>query len=143
LSANLLSKIEAQQLSQSVVTAIGGALEAASTQNTTISSSTGATLQVNDAAEKRKTVYRETSSTLASISNWYDVFKQSINSGILRKNTLFPGQSVNGYIYFENQLYSSINARSGVFNLEDFEYKLQMELPNKVQVIPFVAIRGE
>jgi hypothetical protein len=32
---------------------------------------------------------------------WHESFKSSVNQGVLRRNTLLPGEGVNGYVYFK------------------------------------------
>ncbi len=55
---------------------------------------------INDKKEKIKSILRQNHNDLQNTENWYNIFKNSINDGVLRKNTVFPNQSVNGYIYF-------------------------------------------
>ena len=98
--AKLLAGIENEKASKLIFQAIGGTLEALSTEPTTVTDPAGGEWKVNDKGAKTRAVVSNTMESMAHTSNLYDVFKTSINSGILRRNTLFAGQSVNGYIYF-------------------------------------------
>lgn len=109
--AYLLKSISAAKNANMFAAAIGGALLSASSASnvrpTTISG-TGAAIGtgyvVNDAREKARAEARDigatTGSIMGAIGRSYDVFKSSVADGVLRKNTLFPGSAVNGYLYF-------------------------------------------
>ena len=135
----ILNSIEDEEATHSIITAIGGALEAASAKNTTITSNRGDKYTVHDVHEKRDVINQQTSSSMTSISNWYSIFKSSITSGILRKNTLFPGQGVNGYLYFLNNM-QFMNKRSlKDCNPFDFDYKVIVQLPSSQKTIVNVS----
>ena len=102
--AVILNNIDNQKLMANITTAIGGALEEMSTRPTTITSKSesGETIQstVNNKREKQQAVREKTNQSIASTSYWYDLYSGSVSQGLLRKNTIFPNRSVNGYMCF-------------------------------------------
>ncbi len=76
-------------------------MQAVTTPATTVTSSDGTTYQNNDQKEKINSVVQKTRQDIFNTNSWYDVFSNTVNNGILRKNTLFTGEGVNGYVYFE------------------------------------------
>jgi hypothetical protein len=141
----ILNKVENAEALRSIMTAIGGTLEAVSAKNTTVTSNHGDRYEINDASEKRDKINERTSSSLVSISNWYSIYKSSISSGILRKNTLFKDQSINGYLYFRNNMrvLSESKRYFNECNPADFDYKVLVQLPSGIKTIEFKITQGE
>jgi hypothetical protein len=100
----ILASVTNAQATASILNSIGAALEAGAqrptTANTTVDGKTYTTT-VNDVDEKRQAIIDRRASRMTSSDAWYEAFKASVNAGILRRNTLFPGEGVNGYIYFK------------------------------------------
>ena len=141
----ILNKIKNEEAVLSIMTAIGGTLESVSAKNTIVTSNHGDRYEINDASEKREKINERTSSSLGSISNWYSIYKSSISSGILRKNTLFKDQSVNGYLYFRNNMRVLSKSKSYFteYNSVDFDYKVLVELPSGIKTVEFKITEGE
>ncbi len=98
----ILGSIDNQKTVSMIMQAISGAAEAIQAKPTTITNTqTGEQYQVNDTKEKREKIINETSTSIATTSMIYDLYKQSVVAGILRLNTVFPLQGVTGYIYFK------------------------------------------
>jgi hypothetical protein len=98
----ILGSIDNQKTIAIITQAINGATEALQTKPTTITNiQTGEQYQVNDSKEKSAKAINETRASIVNTSLIYDLYKQSIVAGILRLNTVFPQQSVTGYIYFK------------------------------------------
>ncbi len=135
----ILNDIEAEEASMQAINFIGGALEAMSAKNTTVRASSGASIEIGDAIAKRKAILRQANHNATQVSLWYNVFKSSINSGILRKNTLFSDQGVNGYVYFENRLVRS----DQVFSIEDFDFSLLLETQSGSTTIDYTKVRAD
>lgn len=110
----LLQRIKNDEQEKSILTAIGGVLQAITTQATKIKSSDGTTYEFNDQNDKMTEAFEKTRQDIFDISSWYGAFSNSINSGILRRNTLFNGDGVNGYVYFE------VPYKPRVFDLESY-----------------------
>lgn len=66
-----------------VLQSIGGALEALAQEPTTVSDGT-----------------ERTDAALAETHQYYQDFRESVDLGCLRQTTVFPGQSVSGFLYF-------------------------------------------
>jgi hypothetical protein len=134
----ILNHIENQKLIANISTAIGGWAKELSTKPTTITSEaeSGKTIRstVNDAKEKRAAVRDETDQSIASTSYWYDTYNNSVSQGLLRKNTIFPNQSVNGYICFP---------ADGIQSGLETEYRFLINIPNSICTIKFSIMQGE
>jgi len=136
--AVILNNIDNQKLMANITTAIGGALEEISTRPTTITtkSESGETIQstVNDKREKQAVVRDKTNQSIASTSYWYDLYSGSVSEGLLRKNTIFPNRSINGYMCFPTaRVYPGI----------PYDYHFLINIPNNNCDIQFVPAQGE
>jgi hypothetical protein len=148
--SHILANIENEKAANLIVQAIGGTLQSLSTRPTTVTSRKGDTWVVNDGTEKRRAVNDRTSSQMSETAYLYNTFKESINSGILRRNTLFAGESVNGYIYFPVQGLSKFLDAS-LFNLrerkfgdsEERVYSLVISMPWGIEKVRFTKEAGE
>jgi len=96
----ILKDIDDKKASEMILQTIGGIVNSVTVQPTTVQSSNGDTYQINDVNQKQKEILKETAASNNATEIMYEMYKSSINSGILKKHTLFPGESVNGYIYF-------------------------------------------
>lgn len=97
----LAKRVSNEAAKSMILQAIGGALEALSVQPTRITGPLGEEiLKVDDTDEKLERIRDRSSAGIRNTAVYYDVFRRSVTTGILRRNTVFPGQSVNGYIYF-------------------------------------------
>jgi len=107
----ILKLISSEAAGKEILQIIGGALagagKAMAVQPTTViggGTASGASWSVNDAADKRGAVTdkaaRRTTMATQETETAYELYSRSVNAGILRRNTVFPGGSVNGYIYF-------------------------------------------
>lgn len=92
--------IDAQAQSDAIAKTIGGTLQLLSVQTTTFTNSKGEKTMINDLNEKKSLLRRDIQNEINNTSNFYETYKSGINQGILRRNTIFPNTSVNGYVYF-------------------------------------------
>ena len=135
---------------------IGGALQAASIQPTTATThgsvisggqfaSFDSTTVVNDQSAKAARVSDQTSASLAATATWYDVYKRSVDQGVLRRHTIFPGQSVNGYIYFTlpNEIVRPLDDGSDFLANKGYGQTIEFNLPGGAQTVSFTPIPGE
>lgn len=97
---NILKDIDDKKASDLILQTIGGVINSVSVQPTTVQSSTGGTYTIDDTDQKRKNIANETMAANNATEMMYELYKSSVNSGILKIHTLFPGESINGYIYF-------------------------------------------
>jgi hypothetical protein len=136
--AVILNNIDNQKLMANITTAIGGALEEISTRPTTVTTKTasGETIQstVNNKSEKEAVIRDRTNQSIASTSYWYELYSGSVSEGLLRKNTVFPNRSVNGYVCFP---------MASVFSGVDYDYHFLINIPNNNCDIQFVPAQGE
>ena len=143
-----------------IVQTIGGALQAMAVAPSTTSthgyvnsgssiSSFSATTTVNDELEKRANVFSRTAEAMMNTAMWYDIYKRSVSNGLLRKNTVFPGQSVNGYIYFPfpSNLTSRTTWRSEAYKRYirsmDYMHVVSINTATGIESIKFMPIEGE
>ncbi len=100
----ILANISNEKAKSLIVQSIGGTFETMSinptTAKTRLDDGSTLTTTLNDKKEKQDIVTNRTANTMANTAIWYDTYINSVSNGILRRNTVFPGQSVNGYIYF-------------------------------------------
>jgi len=97
----LLSAIDSDRTSAMVLQTIGGALEALAQQPTAVTDGTGRTVAVvEDTESKQDAVFDRTGEALAETHQYYQDFRERVDLGSLRKTTVFPGQSVSGFLYF-------------------------------------------
>ena len=158
----ILAHISNEKSKKMIMQAIGGTLQAMAVKPTTArtevyaKSSPGlpaftATTTVNDESEKRAEVHDRTVNAMMNTSMWYELYQNSISEGILRRNTLFPGQSANGYIYFPFNLplverYDPNRNRvvkDDLCHSKDFRYIVSLDMTTVTQEIKFVPIEGE
>ena len=158
----ILAHISNEKEKKRILTAIGGALQSLavkpSTATTQVQEGYGygkpvvtATTTLHDEAAKRAEVLNRTSESIADTEMWYDIYRKSISEGILRRNTVFPGQSVNGYIYFPFPLPSEIGEKSGplcmdyvnFFYSRDFKHIVFLDVTTEPKEIEFMPIAGE
>ena len=139
----VLARIENEKASKLIMQAIGGTLEALSTQPTTVTDPAGDVWTVNDKGTKIKAVVNNTTEAMANTSILYDVFKTSINSGILRRNTLLTGESANGYMYFP--LPTLTTASGGIIAINPEKYKFVFTISSQAgdKSIEFIPAEGE
>lgn len=138
----ILARIENEKATQLILQAIGGTLEALSTQPTTITNRSGEEWKANDQSEKAQVVTDRTISKISTTAQLYNIFKNSMNTGILRRNTIFSGESANGYIYFP--LVNVLKDKDITFeNLSRYKYKLYITTPYGDNLIEFEAATGE
>jgi hypothetical protein len=66
-------------------------------------------------------------------------------SDLLRKNTLFKNQGVNGYVYFRQNLRTYSKSGRSVYTYDpgEFDYKLIVQLPGGNRVVEFKTTQGE
>lgn len=152
----ILADISNEAAAALIVQAVGGALQAATVQPTrtsthgTVQSNSGtaqflATTEANDLAEKRARALDRTSEALTSTSAWYDFYTTSLNQGILRRNTVFPKQSVNGYIYFPlpDGAVRWRDRGGRYFQSKRYMHDIECRLLSGARVVRFLPIEGE
>ncbi len=96
----ILKSIDDKKASEQIWQSIGGLLSSVTVQPTAVKGSNGTTYTIDDTHEKRKEIAKETNAVNNATEIIYDMYKTSVNSGIFKIHTLFPGESINGYIYF-------------------------------------------
>ena len=141
----LLNYIDNVAANEMIMKSVGAALKSMSTQNTQITSSSSSgkvNSIVNDSQEKRDAIGDRLASDLQNTTSWYSMFSNSLSQGLLRKNTLFPNQSVNGYIFFENRLNDILGGKMA-YKSFSFDFELDVNVFDKVENIKLKAVKGE
>ena len=146
-SSKILADIEDEKIISSILTTIGGALQTLSTQNTKIyDENNEEQMSIGDKDLKNELILQKTKKQLANTVYYYDLFKESVNQGILKRNTLFPYKSVNGYLYLPIEAYSMYSYRgSFIEDIEDNIDKIifKINTPIGIKNIEFIPIKGE
>jgi hypothetical protein len=134
--SKILSAIDQEEATAMIFKAIGGALESMTVEETTIKSNTGTEYAINDKKEKQKQILQNNQIELQNNANWYNLFRNSISSGVLRKNTVFPNQSVNGYLYFPlGKVHGSNTGDAFAIEIDELNFNLLMVSKNGVKKI--------
>ena len=139
--SEILARISIEAAINIMMQSIGGAMKALSTQPTTIRSSSGERYQFNDRQEKIDNANEKAGAAIANTAILYQNFASSVSSGILRRNTLFPNESVNGYIYFpfpRPSLYYG-----DYLDLSKYQLRLEIVTPTATKAITLVQVEGE
>lgn len=156
LPHKLLSESERRRQMDLVMTAIGGGLRAAaatlSARNTEARttgdvSTTTTILDAEDkAAAETRRIGEETQVTQGEINEAYATFEQSLNSGALRKHTVFPGNGVNGFLYLPLLLEEKPfpgSAYKVAWRREDVRHRITLNLPMLADTIAFFPEAGD
>jgi hypothetical protein len=94
----------------------------------------------------------KTERKLNNITSWYDLYAESVNDKILRKNTIFQNKSINGLVYFYSPFgeYESQYTLHGQtynyeknFNFSEYDIRITVALPDGVKEIRFKKVAGE
>jgi hypothetical protein len=135
----ILNHIDDEKATENIMSTIGGALQLISTEPTKISDHSGHAWTVNDKKEKQNQIVNSTIGTMVASSSLYDSYKNSVSSGVLRRNTLLPGKAVNGYIYFPiPQIPDPVTNNMRYLNVRNSKFQLIIETPAGLQRIMFV-----
>lgn len=121
---NILREVEYSKQTDLVMAAIGSALK-------TISVKTISSVEREEDRLERK---------VSNINTWYNLYSESVNNGILRKNSLFQDKSVNGIVYF---FPSGETPNSSEMAGSNYEIKVTINLPNEKKELRFKPLPGE
>lgn len=91
----LLTRIDEQEASENLFSFLGGALRAYEISSSNVST--------RHKVRELASIVGSTSADLTATQAWYSIVRESMSSTLLRKNTVLPGASVNGYVYFPLQ----------------------------------------
>lgn len=144
----ILAHIKNEKTVSLITQAIGGTLKAMSAQPTTITSPKGDKWVVNDRDTKVDAIESKTMASMVNTAILYDIFQNSVNTGILRRNTVFPGESVNGYVYFplpkaEHTTPFYPYVEEDLIEPEHYNYKFSISTQFGSKVIEFTLAEGE
>lgn len=132
----ILEAVEQSKQEDLVTTAIAGAFKS-------ITSKTESSLDYNIDKTERK---------LDNIRSWYDLYSESVNDKILRKNTIFKDKSINGLVYFysplgeyqrEYTLHGQKYNTDTRFDFSEYDIKITIALPDGAKEIKFRKVAGE
>jgi hypothetical protein len=145
----ILADISNQEAAAMIAEAIGGTLQGMAARPTTVDTrfdnGSSARTTIYDQEEKRDVIADRTANAMANTAMWYDIYRNSLSDGILRRNTVFPGESVNGNIYLPIPPPEKVEY---VYNERDprnvrFFVRIDLALSGENQNIYFTPIEGE
>lgn len=158
----VLKHISDEKAALMIAQAIGGVLQATAVKPTTttthgyMSSESGVSLfsgttVADDQQKKRDAVSAQTAKVITNTAIWYDLYLHSVSQGILRRNTVFPGQGVNGYVYFpfprkvsrHHRLFHGYEDFLQLARSMDYLHVIAITMPTGVMSIKFIPIEGE
>jgi hypothetical protein len=138
--SNELANKEMAQTIGGALASFGQSMSVQMAEPTTIKSNTGETWTVNDRTERVRAandrIGERTRAGLEKTRTAYDLYSTSVSAGILRRNTVFPGSSVNGFIYFP-----ATKRYNG--NWPDYSHVVQLQLPHDEIKVAFNPAAGE
>jgi hypothetical protein len=142
----ILADIEDEKIKAAIYTSIGGALQTLSTQNTKVyDNKNKEIISIDDKSAKNEYILQKTKAELGNTIYYYDIFKESVNQGLLRKNTVFQYRSVNGYVYFPLNDFDGRDdesfKNSVAKNIDNII--LRFNTPVGIKTMKFNPIRGE
>lgn len=132
----ILQGIEESKQEDLISTAIAGAFKS-------ITAKTESSLDHNLDKTERK---------IDNIKSWYDLYSESVNDKILRKNTIFKDKSINGLVYFysplgefqrEYTLHGQKYNTETRFNFSEYDIKITIALPDGTKELTFKKVAGE
>jgi hypothetical protein len=136
--SKIVQMIQSDKQSALLVNSFLGIIESVSTSATTYYSSTGENIQVNDLQEKLKIVAENTGIRSENISRNFDQFINNLDTFFLKKNTVFPNQSVSGFIYFELEKGKNIE-----YQADEFAYILKSDFADINNSIHFLPVKAD
>ncbi len=157
----ILAHISNDKAATMIMQAIGGTLEQMAVKPTTTRTETyeianggvrtsTAITTVDDESKKRGEIHDRTVNAMMNTAIWYELYQSSVSEGILRRNTIFPTQSVNGYIYFPFSWpggldwgYRRYRDQDLFLRSMDYIYSVSFVTAEGDQDIKFVPIEGE
>ena len=140
----ILAHIKNEKTVNLIMQTIGGTLKTISTEPTTITGPKGERWVVNDRDDKVDAIRAQTMTSMINTAILYDVFMNSVSSGILRRNTIFPGESVNGYLYFPlPEVIKPYHTRKSSVEPENYNYRLSVSTQFDSRVIELTPAEGE
>ena len=146
----ILDSITAEENAKVIAQIFGGALLAASRQSPSNSDADNYYIEQNEV--------HNAAASIEGTERWYGIYKTSVDSGILRRNTVFPGTSINGFIYYPFA-WSRKPGRGGDFSVtpkgmrylsaseykisKEFRHQLEFRVGQDSRVLLFSPIAGE
>jgi hypothetical protein len=124
----LLKKIDKQEGQTSFLSLLGGVLQSANTLSSNSPS--------NYKASEVSYIAQSTVSDISSINHWYSVMRGSVSSAVFKKNTIFPNESSNGYVYFPLQT-EERSFTNKMFKSEDYSIVIDVITPTRTVKVHF------
>jgi hypothetical protein len=137
----IMSDIDNEQAITQIVQTIGSTLKALSTEPTTLTDSRGNKVQLNDRQEKLEQAARDSRVEMASTATLYAAFKTSVNAGIIRRNTLFPGEGIHGFIYFPKPIPAPYY--EGLFDFTKYDLTMKISTSRGARLIKLSRTMGD
>ncbi|MRR30481.1 hypothetical protein EG834_09210 [bacterium] len=134
--SQIMKSIDNEKNVSMILQAVGGALKAVSADTrpeATVTSPSGAVYEINNRNEGDR-IIENTKSKMNSTADFYYVFQNSVNNGILRKNTIFQDKGVTGNVYF---LVSGIDLQKCSL------ITLYITTKDGINVVSFTPAKGE
>lgn len=133
----ILDRLEKEESAERFAESLGGTLQYFATGNTVATTSRGDQIVINDADQKREEVSDRTDKNLDRIEKKYGQLKTDFNDGALRKNTVLPGQSVNGMVYLAIKNIYIPDEKSNTISFNKYTSKYEATSRNKIELMNF------
>ena len=134
----IVSRLQREKQNAILVNAFIGILEAASTTATVYYHSSGDVIVKNDLQEKLNMVYNNSALRADMLRQNFDQLVRDVNTIFLKKNTVFPNQSISGFIFFEIEKGTEL-----YYKAKNYAYVLKVNLPSIDHKIQFLPVEGD
>ena len=141
--AKVLASISNAAAAHIIFQSIGGTLKALSTEPAPLTNSTGERSQLNDRQDKTDKSSEQTNASVARTASLYRAYANSASSGILKRNTVLPGESVNGFVYFPFPKSKEGSNTRGYIDLTKYELRLEILTPVGSMSVDLTRLEGE
>lgn len=137
----ILASIKNARAAAMVAQAFAGALQAATVRPTTVTGP-GGRWRIDDTDLKVQAVADRTAAAIEATALSGKALEASIDAKILRRNTVFPGETVGGFLYFRLP-YDRTFGSDPEAEAERSSYTLRIRTPCEEREIEFNPVPGE
>jgi hypothetical protein len=138
----VLARIENEKNAALLFGALVGAVNMATVPPTTITGPGNQRWRVDDSWQKRQEVADRTAGQMEAVESNANAMQGGVGWGLLRRNTVFPGGAVGGFVYFPVPFAPD---RTGIRekDLAGYAYRLAVATPCDTVHVDFIAAEGE
>jgi hypothetical protein len=144
--SEILTDIDVENLNSNTGIFLGGVLNSiVYGKNTTVTTNTGIAYTIDDGRQKSAAIIDRTNADMQMNNEKHGILKSDVSSGILRKNTVAPGKSVSGYVYFKlpKRLFAGFRIKKLCVKPICLNYELSILEGKAMTKIPFMPLYSD